>query len=483
MTQDDTITLAPAGLTPARALLTPGRQRLVAIIVACALFMQNLDGTVIATALPAMARSFHADPVHMNIALTAYLFALAVFIPASGWMADRYGTRNVFRVAIAVFTLGSVLCARADTLGLMVAARVVQGAGGAMMLPVGRLVLLRAVPAERLIAAMVWVTMPALIGPVIGPPVGGFIITYFSWNWIFYINVPIGVLGFFLVSRFIREVPEPDPGPFDLLGLLLSGVALGGLMGVLELAGRHLAAGWVVAVLGVLCLAAAAAYVAHARGQVRPLLDFSLMRVPTFAVSVLAGSLFRIGIGAVPFLLPMLLQIGFGRTPLQSGLITFISAAGAIGMKPATQWVLRRFGFRTTLAVNGLGCAAVLAAYAAFRPDWPVAALYAVLLAGGLLRSLQFTAFNAIAYADMAQIRMSAATTLYSAMQQVSLTVGIPISAAVLGMAAAAHGRAIPATGDFALAFLVVAGISALAVPAALLLPRDAGRAMSGQGS
>ena len=443
--------------------------------------MQNLDGTVISTALPGMARAFHADPVHMNVALTAYLFAISVFIPASGWMADRFGTRNVFRIAIAVFTLGSVLCGRADSLGLLIAARIVQGAGGAMMLPVGRLVLLRSVPKDRLIGAMAWVTMPALVGPVIGPPIGGFIVTYFSWNWIFYINVPIGVLGFALVSLYVTDMRERDPGPFDFSGLVLSGLALAGFMAVLELAGRGLVPDWAVLLLGVLCVASALAYARRARRQAKPLLDFSLMRFPTFAVSVFAGSLFRIGIGAIPFLLPMMLQLGFGRSAAQSGMITFASAAGAIGMKPATQWILRRFGFRSTLVVNGLAAAAVLASYSAFRPGWPLAAFYTVLVLGGVMRSLQFTAFNAIAYADVPAARMSAATTLYAALQQVSLTVGIPISAGVLQLARAARGHAGPATQDFALAFLVIAGISALAGPACLLLPRGAGREMSGE--
>ncbi len=477
--QTDRSTLPPAA-PPTPALLTPGRQRLVAIIVATALFMQNLDGTVIATALPAMARAFHADPVHMNVALTAYLFAVAVFIPASGWMADRFGTRQVFRAAIATFTLGSVLCGRADSLGFLVAARVLQGAGGAMMLPVGRLVLLRSVPKDRLIGAMAWVTMPALIGPVIGPPVGGFIVTYFSWTWIFDINVPIGIAGIVLVSLFITDRREPDPGRLDVTGLALSGLALAGFMGVLELAGRHLVPGWAVLAMAAMALLAGGGYWAHARSRARALLDLSLMRLPTFAVSVIAGSLFRIGIGAVPFLLPMMIQLGFGRSPAQSGMITFASALGAIGVKPATQWVLRRFGFRNVLAANGVACAVALAVYATFRPGWPVAALYGVLMFNGVLRSVQFTAFNAVAYADVPPARMSAATTLYSMLQQVSLTVGIPVSAFVLQVSRAGSGHAVPVIADFALAFLVVAAISALAGPASLLLPRDAGQEMSG---
>jgi len=460
--------------------ITPGRLRLVALIVACALFMQNLDSTVISTALPTMARAFGEDPVHMNVALTSYLFALALFVPASGWMADRFGTRTVFRAAIAVFTFGSVLCGRADSLAFLVMSRVIQGAGGAMMLPVGRLVLLRTVPKNRLVGAMAWVTMPALIGPVIGPPVGGLIVTYLSWRWIFDINVPIGVAGFVLVSLFIADVRDPSPGRLDVVGLLLSGFALAGFMGVLELVGRHLVSLAALVAVGAGGVVSGWLYALHARRQARPLLDFSLFRLPTFAVAVLAGSLFRVGVGAQPFLLPMMLQLGFGFSPAHSGAVTFASALGAIGMKPATQWMLRRFGFKPALVVNGMVCGLGLAVCAAFRPAWPIAAIYACLMTTGFLRSLQFTAYNSIAYAEVPPARMSAATTLYSAMQQVSLTVGIPISAGVLTVVRTGAGHAVPTPADFSAAFLVVAAVSFLAGPMSLILKRDAGMEMSG---
>jgi EmrB/QacA subfamily drug resistance transporter len=459
---------------------TSRRTRLTACIVACALFMQNLDSTVISTALPAMARAFHADPLHMSVALTSYLLSLAVFIPTSGWMADRFGSRTVFRAAIAVFTLGSVLCGRADTLGFLVFARIIQGMGGAMMLPVGRLVLLRSVAKSELVAAMAWLTVPAMIGPVVGPPLGGLIVTYASWRWIFDINVPIGVLGIVLVTLFVEDVREPEAGRFDFSGLLFSAIALAGLMVGLETVGRQVVAPWATVLMLLVGVAGAVLYALHARRRERPLLDFSLLRLPSFGISVLAGTLFRVGIGAIPFLLPLMLQLGFGDSAAQSGMITFASSAGALAMKPATQWALRLVGFRTTLVWNGLLSAGLLAAMAGFRPDWPLAAIYAVLLTGGFFRSLQFTAFNTLAYAEVSRAQMSAATTLYTTMQQLSVVVGISAGAAALEAAAAFSGHARPSLGDYSIAFLAVACVSLLAIPASLLLAHDAGTELSG---
>ena len=458
----------------------PGRTRLTALIVACALFMQNLDGTVVATALPAMARAFGADPLHMNVALTSYLLSLAVFIPASGWLADRYGTRTVFRAAIAVFTVGSVLCGQSHSLWELVAARVVQGIGGAMMVPVGRLVLLRSVAKSELVAAMAWLTVPALIGPVVGPPIGGFLVTYADWRWIFDINVPIGVLGFVLVTRYVDDVRAPVPGRLDAVGLLLSGVALAGLMFGFETIGRGVVPAPLAGGLILLGAASGALYMRHARRRPDPLLDLSLLRIPTFAVSAWAGSMFRIGIGAIPFLLPLMLQLGFGLSAAESGLITLASALGAIVMKPATTWSLRLFGFRTVLVWNAALSAVLLGACAWFRPAWPVAGLYAVLVAGGFLRSLQFTAYNTIAYADIPRPRMSAATSLYATLQQLSLTLGITVGAAALQASTLLSGRTQPGLPDFSAGFLAVAAVALLGAPMALHLRRDAGNEMSG---
>ncbi|MEO8715970.1 MAG: DHA2 family efflux MFS transporter permease subunit [Acetobacteraceae bacterium] len=451
------------------------------MIVACALFMQNLDSTVIATALPAMAKAFGSDPVHMNVALTSYLLSVAVFIPASGWVADRFGARSVFAAAIAVFTVGSVLCGRAETLGFLVAARILQGAGGAMMVPVGRLVLLRTVARTELVAAMAWLTVPALLGPVVGPPVGGFIVTYASWRWIFDINVPVGIIGIFLVLAFIEEAPEPRPGRFDALGLVLTAVALSGVMFGMENVGRGVLSPFLTAALVATGVLAGILYVLHARTHRAPLVDLSLLRLPCFGVSVAAMMPFRVGIGAIPFLLPLMLQVGFGRTAAQSGMITFASSAGALVMKPVAQRVLRLFGFRSALVWNGVVSAVMLALCAAFRPTWPAAAIYAALLIGGFFRSLQFTGYNALAYGDVPRARVSAATSLYTAAQQLAATIGVSAGAAALEVAMAVSGRETPVTADFSVAFLAVSAFTLAAAPIALLMPRDAGDDLAGR--
>lgn len=456
------------------------RTRLTALIVACALFMQNLDSTVISTALPTMARAFGAEPTHMNVALTSYLLSLAVFIPASGWIADRYGAKQVFRAAIVLFTLGSVLCGRSESLSFLVCARIVQGMGGAMMVPVGRLVMLRTTPKSEMVAAMAWLSTPALVGPVIGPPLGGFIVTYFSWPLIFDINIPIGILGVVLVTRYIEDIREPSGHRFDWRGLGLSGLALASLMFGLETAGRGVVPVWLTVAMIATGLLAGGGYVLHARIHPAPLIDFSLLGIPSFLVAALAGTLFRIGIGAIPFLLPMMLQLAFAKTAAQSGLITFASSLGALFMKPVATSMLRRFGFRDTLVANGVISACLLALSAAFRPDWPSLLITAILLFGGFFRSLQFTAFNALAYSDVPRPRMSAATAFYSTLQQVSLTLGVSAGAAALAVSMALGGHVTPMLPDFTAAFLAVAAVSMLAAPTCLLMPRGQGADVTG---
>jgi EmrB/QacA subfamily drug resistance transporter len=454
--------------------------RTILLIVASAMFMEQLDGTVLATALPTMARSFNADPLHMNIALTSYLLTLAMFIPASGRIADRFGSRTVFRAAIGLFTIGSIGCAQAPALWALVAARMVQGAGGAMMSPVGRLVMLRAVSKQELVRAMAWLMIPATIGPIIGPPVGGFIVTYLSWHWIFYINVPIGLVGIVLVTVFIEEMREPARQPFDLRGLVLSGTALACLMFGIEVASRGVGAWWIVSGLVGTGAMAAVGYWFHARLYPRPILDFRLMRIETFRMSVMCGSLSRIAVGALPFLLPMMLQLGFGMSAVQSGLITFVNSVGSMLMRVCAPYFLRLLGFRTVLTWVGLLATLILALTAAFRPSWPLAVIYAVLMANGFFQSLQFMAYNAIAYADVPRPEMSTATSFYTTFQQMALTMGIAISAAALAMSIAMNRHPGPELPDFSLAFLFVSAISLFAPLLATRLDKAAGAELSG---
>jgi EmrB/QacA subfamily drug resistance transporter len=454
--------------------------RFTALIVASALFMEQLDGTVLATALPTMANSFGVDPLAMNVALTAYLLSLAVFIPVSGKVADRFGTRTVFRAAIGLFTLGSILCGQAESLPSLIAARVLQGIGGAMMVPVGRLVLLRTVERRELVDAMTWLMVPALIGPVVGPPFGGFLVTYLNWRWIFYINVPIGVLGMVLATLYIRDVREEGRIDFDGWGLLLSGISLSCLMFGLEMASRGVTSLPVTAVIVAAGLLTGRMYLVHARTHEQPILDFRLMRIPTFSLSVVGGGFSRISAGALPFLLPMMLQLGFGMSAVQSGLVTFSSSAGSMLMKIAAKPMLRRFGFRRVMVWNGLTATVFLASIAAFRPSWPIAAIYGVLLVGGFFQSLQFTAYNTIAYADIPRTQMSAATSFYTTFQQLMLTLGICVSAGALAGSLVITGHSHPLLDDYSVAFLAVATISLLASPACARLPRDAGDELSG---
>jgi EmrB/QacA subfamily drug resistance transporter len=456
------------------------RNVLIPLIVACALFMENLDATVLSTSLPAIATSLGEDPLHLSLAITAYLFSLAVFIPISGWVADRFGARRVFRAAIVVFVLGSVLCGLSQSLPTFVGARLLQGMGGAMMVPVGRLVLVRSVAKADLVRAMAYLTVPALIGPTLGPPLGGFVTTYLDWRWIFWINVPIGILGFVLVSRFIPEVREEGTPPLDLKGFLISAVGLVGLVFGFETVGRGVIPGW--ASLGLLLLGAVflLLYLRHARRTPHPVLDLALLRVPTFRASILGGFLFRIGVGAVPFLLPLMLQAGFGLTAFASGQVTFVASLGALGMKMAAGPILKRLGFRTVLVGNAVLSAALLGAMGLFRPDTPMALILLVLLVGGFFRSLQFTSINTLAYADIDRAAMSRATSFASMMQQLSLSVGVGAGALVLHLAVAAGGGGRLAPGDFLPAFLAVAAVSACSALVYLRLPPDAGAEVSG---
>src|SRR3989440_8465617 len=430
------------------------RDRLVPLIIAVALFMENMDSTIIATSLPAIAADIGANPLALKLAVTSYLLSLAVFIPASGWTADRFGARTVFRAAIATFVIGSIGCAFASSLSEFVVARIVQGMGGAMMTPVGRLVLVRSIVKHRLVDAMAWVTMPALIGP-------------------------IGLIGIVLATRYIEDVRIEGLERFDLIGMVLAGVGVAGLAFGLSVVGLGLVPPLIVA--GLLATGAIfmTAYVVHARRTPMPVLDFSLVRIPTFRAHVVGGSLFRLGIGALAFLLPLMLQLGFNYTPLESGLVTFTAAVGAFTMKTFAARIIRRFGFRRILIVNSLIASALTAACGLFTPQTPFGVMIAVLLIGGVFRSLQFTATNVIAYADVEARRMSRATSLVSVAQQLSIAAGVAVGALAVELAVQLRGAGVITAEDFRPAFFLIGAISASSAIFFWSLPPDAGASMA----
>jgi len=450
-------------------------KRIVPLIVAVALFMENMDSTVIATSLPAIAADIGTSPLTLKLAVTSYLLSLAVFIPVSGWTADRFGARTVFRGAIAVFMLGSIGCALSGSLSEFVVARIVEGMGGAMMTPVARLILVRSVDRRELINAMVWVTLPALIGPLIGPALGGFITTFISWHWIFLINIPIGLAGIALATIFIEDVRAQTPDPFDPLGAVLAGLGIGGLAFGGSLLGLNFLPTSVVLALIVMGAGAAYAYVLHARRTPAPVLDLSLLEIPTMRAAVVGGFIYRSGIGAMPFLLPLLLQLGFNLTAFQSGLITLSNVVGAMGMKTVIPFILRRFGFRRVLVVNALISAVLVAACATFTPGVSFAWIVGVLIVGGFFRSLEFTSLNTIAYADVDNRRMSRATSLVAVAQQVSISVGVAIGALAVDLTLWARGRDTITAADFQPAYLTIAVIAGCACFVFARMPADAG--------
>ena len=420
---------APPGLLFSSPHLIMNKQRVIPLIVATALFMENMDSTVISTSLPAIAGDIGTSPLTLKLAITSYLLSLAVFIPASGWTADRFGARLVFSTAIAVFMAGSIGCALSGSVTDFVIARILQGIGGAMMTPVGRLVLLRSIDKSALVNAMAWVTVPALVGPVIGPPLGGFITTYFSWHWIFLINIPIGLLGIFMALRFIDPIRSENPERFDLYGMVLAGIGLAGIAFGLSVAGLNLLPWSVVASLVAIGSVSMTLYVIHARRTASPVLDFGLLRLPTMRASIVGGFMFRLGVGALPFLLPLLMQVGFGLTPFRSGLVTFSTAVGAMGMKTLAARLIRTFGFRNLMTVNAVTSSLFLGACALFTAATPLLLIVIILVVGGFFRSLEFTAINTVAYAEVEPPMMSRATTLVSVNQQLAISAGVAVGA------------------------------------------------------
>jgi EmrB/QacA subfamily drug resistance transporter len=448
------------------------------LIVATALMMENIDSSVLSTSLPQIAKDLATDPIHLKLALTSYLLALAIFIPASGWAADRFGARRIFRLAIVVFALGSLACAASTSLFTLILSRVLQGIGGSMMVPVGRLIVLRATPKAGLVGALAWLTVPALMGPVIGPLLGGFITTWFSWPWIFWINLPIAVLGLVLTTLYIPKLPPAPTHGFDGLGFALIGPGLAAFLSGLTISGLGLAGPLLNSALVIGGLGLIAAYVVHALRVANPLVDLRLLRLPGFRLTTLGGTAFRIGSGAVPFLLPLMFQLGFGLSAFQSGTMTFVSGLGAMTMKFIAQPILRRFGFRRVLMGNGVLAAGALFAPAFFTAQTPYLLILATLFMGGIFRSLQFTAITAMSYAEVAPEMMSSATSFTSVLQQLAASLGITVAAFGLEGAQALWGGSTMDLGHFPAVFGLMALISLSSVLWFLRLSPASGAAL-----
>ena len=453
-----------------------------ALLVAGAFFMEFLDGTVIATALPDMAKSFGVQAVDLNIGISAYLITLAVLIPASGWIADRFGARKVFAVALAIFTLASVFCGLSTTVDQFVAMRVLQGMGGALMVPVGRLAVLRTTPKHQLITAIATLTWPALVAPIIGPPLGGFITSYADWRWIFFINVPLGIVAIILALRIIPDLHDDERRPFDTPGFIATTIAMVSLVYAMESMGAQHSQG--VLTLGLLVVGAVTLIYAlrHFQRAQWPMIRLDAMQVPTFRVTMYGGSLFRASISAVPFLLPLMFQVGFGMDAFHSGLLVLAVFVGNLTIKPATTPLIRRLGFRKLLLINGALNVLSLLACAFISPQTPVWLIMLILYLGGVFRSIQFTAVSTLAFADVPSAQMSYANTLFSTATQLAVGLGITLGAIGIRigekMGDLLNMASVPGI-SFRLAFVAIALICLVGMVDTLRLTKDAGSAVS----
>jgi EmrB/QacA subfamily drug resistance transporter len=410
------------------------RRRDLALLVAGTFFMENLDGTILTTAVPSIGASLEVPAVSVGTAITAYLLTLAVLIPLSGWAVLRFGGRRVFLAAIVVFTAASIGCAAAPTLPVLVAARVLQGAGGAMMVPVGRLVVLRDTAPDEIVRVIALFTWPALAAPVIAPLLGGVLTTTLGWRSIFLVNVPLGLVAFVVAWRLVHAAPAAEVPRLDVGGLVLVCLGIGPVVSLGSLlAERH--PSWpAVAVLVVVGGAGLAGAVRHLRRTPHPLVSLDALGIASFRLAHLGGSVFRLATNAAPFVLPLLFQVGFGWSPVESGALLLTLFGGNLLIKPATTPMLARLGFRRVLLIACLGAAVSVALYMLLSPDTPVVLVVAVLLLGGVVRSIGWTGYNTVAFADVPPARLTGANTLASTLQQVSAGLGVTVGAVALGV-------------------------------------------------
>lgn len=396
-------------------------------LVAVALFMENLDATIVNTAVPTMSASLGVAPLSLKAVLTSYTLSLAVFIPISGWAADRYGTCRVFRWAVTLFLVGSLLCGLAVDIHFLVAARILQGIGGAMMTPVGRLALVRTFPRSELLRTMNFVIIPALIGPLLGPFTGGLIVHFFTWRVIFFVNVPLALFGLWMIRRYMPDYRDENAPPLDRIGFLLFGTGIALLSYVLEVFGEHTLAGGPMLFLLVLALLLLAGYVWHEHHTEQPVLELALFRIRTFRLSVIGGFVTRLGIGGMPFLLPLLYQIGLGYPAWQAGLLTMPQAAAAMGLKAMSRPILARFGHRTILVGNTVLLGLTIMIFTQIGRGTPLWQILLLSLAQGVFSSLQFTSMNSLVFADVSDRDASKGSSISSTAQQLSLSFGVAV--------------------------------------------------------
>lgn len=456
----------------------------LALLVAATFFMEFLDGTALATALPAIGADFRVAPADVNVAMTAYLVAVAMGIPFSSWLAERFGPRRVFTSAILIFTLASLACALSQSLGALTAFRAVQGFGGAMMVPVGSLVVLRGTPKDELLKATAFLVWPGLLAPVLAPLVGGALTQYLSWHWIFLVNLPLGAAA--LVAAF-RLVPSGGGNPgrrLDWPGLGLTTLGVAAVVVGLELFSEGRPAAWAVGAL-VMGLAALAGAVAWMRRAVHPLFDFSVLRVRTFRATQTGGFVYRLTIQSVPFLLPLLFQDGFGWDPVHSGLLVAAVFVGNIGVKPATTPLIRRFGFKPVLVAAAAASAATFAGCAFVAPDAPEVLIALLLLASGAFRSIGFSAYMNVQYADVSQGQLPSANAIANTLVQLAAALGVAVGALLIragsALLPAAGDRAASAALPYRFAFAAIAVLMLASVLDSALLPRHAGTEVSGR--
>ncbi|WP_246132793.1 MDR family MFS transporter [Devosia ginsengisoli] len=453
--------------------------RILPLILATALFMENMDATVIATSLAAIAEDIGTDPISLKLALTAYLVALAIFIPVSSWMADRFGARNVFRVAMIVFMVGSVACAVSGSLLAFVVARFLQGMGGAMMTPVARLVLVRATPRHQLVNAMAWLTIPGLIGPIMGPPFGGFLTTFLSWHWIFLINVPIGIVGVLLVGRYMPDTQRNAPRRIDMGGFVLAGTAFALFAfgtSVISLPALPPVIGVIATVVGI---GIGAIYVRHALRTDYPLLDVRLFRFPYFRSAIVAGSAFRLGQGATPFLFPLMLQLIFGMTPFESGMVTFAGAVGAIIAKFFADWIFKELGFKLSLIISTAISALGIVVMGLYTPETPVPLIISILVFTGFWNSTFWTGSSVFVFADIDDKDAGQANVISQVSSQLTMAMGIAVGGGVLEATQVFRGDGTLLLSDFHAAFFVVGAICAISTVMFMRLPKNAGHELT----